>query len=107
MSDGNWQDVAALDDIEDDEPLCIKAADCQITLCKLEGSVYALDDICTHEYASMSDGFIEGDTIECPLHQAQFSIKTGEALTAPATEDLKTYETKVEDGRVLVKFDKA
>jgi len=104
MSNDGWHDVAALDDIEDDEPLCVKAADCQIALCKLEGGVYALDDICTHEYASMSDGFIEGDTLECPLHQAQFSIKTGEALTAPATDALKTYETRVEGNRVFVKL---
>lgn len=105
MSDQGWHEVAALDDIEDDEPLCVKAADCQIALCKLEGEVFALHDICTHEYASMSDGFIEGDTLECPLHQAQFSIRTGEALTAPATEALKTYATKVENNKVFVKIE--
>jgi len=53
----------------------------------------------------MSDGFIEGNTLECPLHQAQFDIKTGEALTAPATEALQTYATKVEGNRVFVKLE--
>jgi len=104
MSNEKWIAVASTTDVEDDEPFCVKQEDCQIALCRVDGTVYAIDDICTHEYASLSDGFIEGDCIECPLHQAQFHIPTGEAKTPPATEDLKTYPVKEEDGQVFVNF---
>ena len=61
-----------------------------------------MDDICSHAYASMSDGYIEGECIECPLHGAQFNIKTGKAETPPATVDLITYEVKVDGEDILV-----
>ncbi|MEC9152872.1 MAG: nitrite reductase (NAD(P)H) small subunit [Pseudomonadota bacterium] len=51
----------------------------------------------------MADGFQEGREIECPLHEGRFDIKTGKALCAPVSEDLKTYEVKVENGNVFVK----
>jgi len=104
MSNEKWIAVASAAEVEDDEPFCVKQEGCQIALCRVGGTVYAIDDICTHEYASMSDGFIEGDCIECPLHQAQFHIPTGEARTPPATEDLKTWPVKEEDGQVFVNF---
>ena len=55
--------------------------------------------MCTHAYASLADGYIEGDIIECPLHGGCFEIKTGKVASAPATEDLRTYP--VQSGRGL------
>lgn len=68
----------------------------------LDGSFYATDEICSHAHASLADGFILDDTIECPLHGACFSIKTGEALSAPATDPILTYPVRVENGDVLI-----
>lgn len=99
---GKWHAVADINELDDDEAQCVHAADCQIALCRVDGKFYAIDDICSHEYASMSDGFIDGENIECPLHQASFHIPTGKVLSPPADEDLKTYPTKVEDGKVYV-----
>jgi nitrite reductase/ring-hydroxylating ferredoxin subunit len=73
-----------------------------IALYNLDGAYYATDDICTHAYASLAEGFLDGETIECPLHGATFSIKTGEALTAPAVEPLATYAVRVEGDDILV-----
>lgn len=68
-----------------------------------EDEVYALSDICTHAGASLSDGGLGRDgTVRCPRHGASFDPRTGEALGYPATEELRTYETKVEDGKVYV-----
>ena len=101
----NWQSVASVDEVEEDEPLRVRIGDAQIALCRLGEEIFAIDNICTHEYAELSDGFIEGDCIECPLHQAQFDIRTGKALTAPAVEDLTTYPCRIENGVVLVAID--
>jgi nitrite reductase/ring-hydroxylating ferredoxin subunit len=73
-----------------------------IALYNLDGTYYATDDICTHAYASLAEGFLDGATIECPLHGAQFSIKTGEALSPPASEPLATYAVRVEGEDILL-----
>ena len=68
----------------------------------MDGELYALDDICTHAYALMSDGYIEDGSIECPLHAACFDIKTGKALTPPATIDLRKFPVKIDGDQILV-----
>lgn len=102
MSEVTFHKVATTSDLDEDEAMQIVVEGKEIALVNLGGELFALDDICTHAYASMSDGYIEGDCIECPLHGAQFEIKTGKAVTPPATEDLACYGVKVEDGDVYV-----
>jgi 3-phenylpropionate/trans-cinnamate dioxygenase ferredoxin subunit len=69
------------------------------------GEVYAIDDVCTHEQASLSEGFLLGCEVECPLHNSRFDLATGEVRGFPATEDTVAYETHVgEDGVVYVDF---
>jgi 3-phenylpropionate/trans-cinnamate dioxygenase ferredoxin subunit len=63
---------------------------------------FTISGTCTHEYALMSDGFVDGDMIECPRHAACFDIRTGKALTPPARVNLSTFPTKVENGCVFV-----
>jgi nitrite reductase/ring-hydroxylating ferredoxin subunit len=97
-----WIDVASLDDLADEGTLAVEAAGEEICLYKLGGRVYATHDICTHEEASLASGYVEGDCIECPLHQARFHIPTGEVRAPPATESLRVYPVKVENGKILV-----
>jgi 3-phenylpropionate/trans-cinnamate dioxygenase ferredoxin component len=66
---------------------------------------YVTDDVCTHEYAHISDGFVVGHTIECPRHAGCFDFRTGEALGPPVCVNLKTYASKIEDGNVYVQVD--
>lgn len=80
----------------------VQIGDHQLALYNVDGVFYATDEICTHAYASLADGYLMGDEIECPLHGACFSVKTGEALIEPATEPLKTYPVRIENGAVLV-----
>jgi len=68
-----------------------------------DGKVHALDDVCTHALALLSQGFIEGGAVECPLHGARFDIATGRCLAPPATVDLRTYEVRIEGGEVFVR----
>jgi len=73
-----------------------------IAVFNLNGDYYALEDVCTHDGGILTGGKVEDGEVECPRHFARFSIKTGEALTPPAYEDVETYETVVEDGKVYV-----
>lgn len=77
----------------DEEPVC---------LINLDGEFFALDDCCTHEEASLSDGEIIGDEIECPLHGGAFEIRTGMPTSFPVVVRAKTYEVRVEGDDVQI-----
>jgi nitrite reductase/ring-hydroxylating ferredoxin subunit len=98
-----WQRAAALADLADDAALPAKLGNRPIALYRLDGKIHALDDVCTHALALLSQGFIEGGAVECPLHGARFDIATGRCLAPPATVDLRTYEVRIEGGEVLVR----
>lgn len=68
----------------------------------IEDGYFASDDTCSHSEYSLGEGWIEGDTVECELHAAKFDIRTGAALTLPATEPVTTYPVAVADGTVYV-----
>ena len=70
-----------------------------------DGRFYATAGVCSHEHAFMSEGYLDGHVIECPLHQALFDIRTGAVLSPPATEPLRVFATRVVDGQVQVKIE--
>ena len=63
---------------------------------------YVTDDACTHGPGSLSEGFLDGDVIECNFHQGCFNVRTGEVVTPPCVVPIKTYKTIVEDGAVYI-----
>ena len=73
-----------------------------IALYNIDGKYFATSNICTHAIAILTDGYLEGDTIECPLHGGAFNAKTGEATNFPCEEPLQTYEVQVKDGEVFI-----
>ncbi len=91
----NWIRVAAVDEVDEDDLIQVEVGKELIALFNLAGEYFASSDICTHEYACLSDGFVIDGLIECPLHQGCFDIKSGKAKGAPVTVDLTTYQTKV------------
>ena len=96
MTENNdWHLVAKTDEVREDEPKAVQVGNQYIAIYRVDGKFYATDDICTHEFASLCEGFIDGDIIECPLHAGQFHIPTGKAMSPPVTEDLKTFAVKV------------
>ena len=67
-----------------------------------DGAVYAIDDTCTHQDASLADGWLEGCLVECPLHASCFDLRTGEPTGLPAKEPVRTHSVMVEDGVIFV-----
>src|SRR5581483_8600514 len=94
--------VAKVDDIAPGSVVKIDAGGLSFALYNLDGTFYATEEICSHAHASLAEGFILDDTIECPLHGACFAIKTGEVLSAPATEPILTFPVRIENGLVLI-----
>src|SRR5215469_10260372 len=103
--EAGWVRVAARGDLAEGEVLGVETAGRSIALYDANGSLYATDNICTHAYACLSDGWLDGDVIECPLHAARFDIRTGKVLDPPATEDLKIYEVRVVDDEIQIRIE--
>nr|WP_067297414.1 non-heme iron oxygenase ferredoxin subunit [Marinobacterium profundum] len=101
MSD-NWITAASLADIPDDDVIGITINGHPIALYKFGGEVFATDNVCTHGQALLSDGFLEDGEIECPLHQGRFCIKSGKAMCDPLTENIKSYQSRVNGEEVLL-----
>jgi nitrite reductase/ring-hydroxylating ferredoxin subunit len=81
--------------------LGVKVKELNVALYRIEDTVYATSDICTHEFALLSEGHLDGDCIECPLHQARFHVPTGEVRSSPASEPIST-PVKEEADQILV-----
>ena len=97
-----WYVAARSNDLEDGRVLGVKVKELRVALYRIEGTVYATNDVCTHDFALLSEGYLDGDCIECPLHQALFHIPTGEVRSPPASEPIPTYPAKEEAGSILV-----
>jgi naphthalene 1,2-dioxygenase ferredoxin component len=100
-----WVRVASRGDLKEGDVLGVEAAGRRIALYDVDGAVFATDNICTHAYAHLSDGWLDGDAIECPLHAARFDVKTGKVLSPPASEDLKTYPVRVVGDTIEVRVE--
>ncbi len=75
----------------------------RVVLANVKGAFYALRDACGHRNAPLSRGKLEGCVIECPLHFAQFDIRTGKLIDGPISADIPVYEVRVEGDAVYVK----
>ena len=101
MSD--WIDVIADSDLAEGEHIVVDVDGVAAALFRLDGSVYAIEDVCTHDGAEIASGRREGSEIICPRHGARFCLKTGKVLRGPAYESLPCLSVRVEKGMIQVK----
>lgn len=92
----------AFDSLLDGKPVVVDVAGVAVCVVKVDGEIYAVEDTCTHSEASLSEGEVTGTKIECWLHGAEFDLKTGAALTPPATSALKTFNVKRSGNQVVI-----
>lgn len=85
-----------------DEQARVEIEKAAYALFRLEDGIYALDDICSHEYSRLSEGEIWDDEVYCPKHGSRFSIRSGEVRSFPAFKPVASYPVKVEDGVIYI-----
>ncbi len=95
-----WIKVALLANLPEGTTRRVEFAGEPVCLYNLAGEICATQDICSHALASLSDGYIDGGLIECPLHQATFDIRSGRVMSPPATEPLRVYAARVEGDEI-------
>ena len=101
---GEFRTVASVEDVPENGVHAVEVDGKKICLVKRAGKVYALEDRCSHEEFPLSAGEVTGDQITCMLHGARFDLETGKPKALPAVVPVKTYEARVEDGRVQVRL---
>ncbi len=103
---GNKVRLCSTDEVVDGEPFAVEIEGLPaLAVYDVEGDYFVTDNLCTHGNALLTDGYQEGDEIECPFHGGAFSIKTGEPSAFPCQVAIKTYPAIVENGEVFIETD--
>ncbi|MGH8268735.1 MAG: Rieske (2Fe-2S) protein [Steroidobacteraceae bacterium] len=97
-----WFDVGNAADLADGRSLSVEVDGIPIVIARCGNDFYAVDDRCTHDGEALDGAEIESCQIICPRHGARFCLRTGEALTPPAYEPLRTYAAREENGRLVI-----
>jgi 3-phenylpropionate/trans-cinnamate dioxygenase ferredoxin component len=104
MSD--WVSVAKVSELAPGSHRVVDVDGASVAVFNVGGEYYAIEDVCTHDGGQLTGGTVEGDQVVCPRHSARFSIKTGDALTAPAYEPTAKFPVRVENGVIQVRDDR-
>jgi nitrite reductase/ring-hydroxylating ferredoxin subunit len=98
-------ELCRIDQVAAGTALKVEAGGLVVAVFNVDGEFYVTDDSCTHGPGSLSEGFVDGDVIECNFHNGQFNIKTGEVVSPPCMIPIRTYPAVVQDGKVFVDVD--
>jgi len=93
-----------VDEVAEGAALKVEAHGLTLAVFNVDGRHYVTDDLCTHGPGSLSEGYVEGDVVECNFHNGQFNIRTGEVVSPPCMIPIKTYPTTVENGKVVIEI---
>jgi 3-phenylpropionate/trans-cinnamate dioxygenase ferredoxin subunit len=97
-----WRQVAKVGDIEQEDLIGVEIDGQSYAIYWIDSGYFATYGKCSHECAPLADGFVDGDVIECPKHNARFHIPTGKAVRRPANTDLTVYPVKVEGDNIYI-----
>lgn len=99
-----WVRVCSVSDLPEGGRKVVEVGDRVIGLFRVDGKFWAIDDLCTHDGGPLAEGALEGFTIICPRHGARFDLRTGAALSMPATRATAAHEVQVQENEVYVKL---
>ena len=95
-------ELCRTDEVAEGTALKVEKEGLTLAVFNVDGEFYVLDDACTHGPGSLSEGYIEGDVVECNFPNGQFNIRTGEVVLPPCFVPVKTYPAAVRDGKVVI-----
>jgi nitrite reductase/ring-hydroxylating ferredoxin subunit len=96
--------LCRMDEVGVGQTIRVEAGGLALAVYNVDGTFYVTDDQCTHGPGLLSEGFLDGEVIECNFHQGCFNVRTGEVVAPPCVVPIKTYQTTVEDGTVYIEL---
>ncbi|MDB5697935.1 MAG: naphthalene 1,2-dioxygenase [Alphaproteobacteria bacterium] len=94
--------VSGISTLDEGEMRAVQVEGRDVLIARVEGRIYAVQGICSHAHGYLDEGDLEGFRLLCPLHEGSFDIRTGTALTAPATQPLSTFHVTIEDDQIRI-----
>jgi len=94
--------VAKLSELAGTRKVCVEIDNRYLVIVELDGQIYCLDDVCTHDGGPLGEGEIEGNCLVCPRHGAKFDIRTGAAVCMPATEPTGSHQVRIDGDQISV-----
>lgn len=107
MTDSIWHEVAPVAAVTEGCPFKALVSGVELGLYKIDGELFAIDDICTHAHALLTEGYLDGYIIECPLHGGCFDVRNGRGQGLPITADVRSYPVKIEGDAIYVAIDRS
>jgi naphthalene 1,2-dioxygenase ferredoxin component len=104
MAEGTWVKVASKASLGAGAIASADIGGRSVAVYNVDGEFYATDNICTHAFAMLSDGWLDGDVIECPLHAGRFEVATGRALGPPVDNDIAVYPVRIVGNDIQIKL---
>ena len=102
MASSGFVKVCQVGELSPGDMMAVEVAGEQVLLANVDGNYHAIEDICSHAYASLSEGDLDGHQVECPLHGSSFDVTTGEPQTPPAEGSVRVYQVRIEGDDVLL-----
>jgi 3-phenylpropionate/trans-cinnamate dioxygenase ferredoxin subunit len=102
MADTDFVKVAEVGELAPGDMKVVNIGDDQILIVNVDGDFHAIDDLCSHAFASLADGDLNGKEVECPLHGSVFNVTTGEVMTSPADESQRVFNLRIEGQDIMV-----
>ena len=99
-----WKHICAASKMSEGEPFGFKVGDQRVALYKVDDEIFATDDVCSHAFALLSTGFLEGHVVECPLHGAMFDVRDGKCRSG-TYKDIRAFKVEIRDGEIYVHLD--
>lgn len=94
----DWIGLCRIDELQGDGMYPFEVGATRVAVYLIGGKVYATDNVCSHAFALLTDGWLEDGLVECPLHGAQFDVTTGAVVRGPADCPIVTFESRIRDG---------
>ena len=102
MAEAGFVKVAETGELTPGKMRAVRLGEEEVMLVNVDGNYYAISDTCSHRGGTLSEGDLDGEQIECPLHGATFNVVSGEALSLPAREGVQAYEVRVSGNDILL-----
>jgi len=101
-----WMDVMSADELQALGVTVVDLDDVEVAVFLVDGSLYAIEDVCTHDGGPLADGEVSGCEIECPRHGARFDLRTGKVTAPPAYEDIAVFPVRIREGMIQIRDDR-
>ena len=102
MAESGFKKVAETSELSVGEMKSVPLGQEEVLLANVDGNFYAISDTCTHMGGTLSDGDLDGEQVQCPLHGAIFNVVTGEVLNPPARQGVQAHEVRISGNDILV-----